>query len=245
MNGVLEGRRVLVAGASSGIGAETVRACVEAGANVCGLARRADRLEDLARQTGACPIVADVRDPDAVMQGLERAAAILGGLDTVVNSAGVMRLGGVENGNLDDWRMMFDVNVFGLLTVTRAAIPYLRDANGGDFVNIGSMAGRRPPEASGGVYSATKSAVHVISEAVRRELRDTGIRVTVVVPGMVETELRRDVSEAELKKRAQFRGPLIGIPPQAVARVIVNALAEPPEINHWEIALLPTAQGTS
>lgn len=245
MSGVLKGRRVLVAGASSGIGAAAVRACAEAGARVCGLARRGERLVRLHEETGACPIIADVRDVDQVARGLRQAVDVLGGLDAVINSAGVMRLGSFENGNLEDWRMMFDVNVLGLLTVTRAVIPLLREAGGGDIVNIGSMAARRPPEASGGVYSATKSAVHVISEAVRRELHGTGIRVTIVAPGMVETELRRDVADEELRKRAQYRGPLIGIPPQAVARVIVNALAEPPEINHWEIALLPTAQGTS
>lgn len=154
-----------------------------------------------------------------------------------------MRLGSIEETDASVWREMFDVNVFGLLNVTKAAIPLLREAGQGDIINVSSMAGRRVPDAMGGIYAASKAAVNAISETLRRELHGSGIRISVVSPGKVETELRDHISAEQLKLRARKRNPVVGIPAEAVAAVIVAALAAPPNINQYEITVLPTSQG--
>lgn len=242
MTGALHGRRILVTGASSGIGQAAVRACSAGGADVVALARRQSRLAELAEETGAVALCADVADGNAAERAVADAAAALGGLDAVVNCAGVMRLGSIEETDANVWREMFDVNVFGLLNVTKAAIPLLREARRGDVVNVSSMAGKRVPDAMGGIYAASKAAVNAISETLRRELQGTGVRVSIVSPGKVETELRDHISAEQLNLRARKRSPVVGIPAGAVAAVIVAALAAPPDINHYEITVLPTLQ---
>jgi NADP-dependent 3-hydroxy acid dehydrogenase YdfG len=239
----LHHRRILVTGASSGIGHAVVRACSADGANVVALARRESRLAELAEETGAVPVCADVADGDAAERAVTDAAAAMGGLDAVVNCAGSMRLGSVERTDPSVWREMFDVNVFGLLNVTKAAIPLLREAGRGDIVNVSSMAGKRVPDAMGGMYAASKAAVNAISETLRRELHGSGIRISVVSPGKVETELRDHISAEQLKLRARKRSPVVGLPADAVAAVITAALAAPPDINQYEITVLPTSQG--
>jgi NADP-dependent 3-hydroxy acid dehydrogenase YdfG len=236
-------RRILVTGASSGIGQAAVRACSAGGAQVVALARRESRLAELAEETGAIGLCADVADVVAAERAVTEAGVALGGLDAVINCAGAMRLGSIEETDASVWREMFDVNVFGLLNVTKAAIPLLREAGQGDIVNVSSMAGRRVPDAMGGIYAASKAAVNAISETLRRELHGSGIRVSVVSPGKVETELRDHISAEQLKLRARKRSPVVGIPAEAVAAVIVAALAAPPNINQYEITVLPTSQG--
>ena len=241
--GALDGRRILVTGASSGIGGAAVRACTAAGARVVALARRQSRLAHLADQTGAHALSADVADGEVAGRAVADAAAALGGLDAVVNCAGVMRLGSIEQTDGEVWREMFDVNVFGLLNVTKAAIPWLRTSQPADVVNVSSMAGRRVPDAMGGIYAASKAAVNAISETLRRELQGTGIRVAVISPGKVETELRDHISAEQLELRARKRSPVPGISADAVAALIVGTLALPAEINQYEITVLPTQQG--
>lgn len=239
----LNGRRVLVTGASSGIGAATVRACAAAGASVAGLARREERLATLVDEVGAAAVVADITDEPSARRAVDEAAGALGGLDAVVNNAGVMLLGGVAEGRTSDWRRMLDVNVFGLLVVSSAALRHLREAGGGDIVNVSSMAGRRVPSAAGGVYAGTKHAVHAISDGMRREFHGEGVRVTLVSPGVVATELGHDIADASVRERVERNQSEIGLTPDDVARQIVRILAEPPTVTLHEVALLPTAQG--
>lgn len=238
----LQGRRVLVTGASSGIGEACAQALADAGARVACLARRKDRVEALAERLGGAPITADLTDVGAAQAGVERAAEALGGLDGLVNNAGVMRLGLVADGRVEDWRAMLDLNVLGLLVATQAAIGHLRSAGGGDIVNISSMAGRRVPGATAGVYSGTKFAVHAVSEGLRRELHDEGIRVTIVSPGFVETELGDDISDDEVRARVERMKEDVGLAPSDVARQVVRVMAEPAHVTLHEVALLPTAQ---
>lgn len=238
----LHGRRVLVTGASSGIGHATARAVASAGAAVACLARRSERVRALAREVGGVAVPADVTDPGATRAAVDRAARELGGLDGVVNNAGVMLLGTVADGDPSEWRRMLDVNVFGLLTVTQAALPHLRTAGGGDVVNVSSLAGRRVSAPFAGVYSGTKHAVHAISEGLRQELHGDGIRVIVISPGVVRTELGAHMGDEPLRERTASTQDTIGLSPDDVGRQIAGAMAQPPAVTLQEIALLPTAQ---
>jgi NADP-dependent 3-hydroxy acid dehydrogenase YdfG len=238
VGGQLAGRRVLVTGASSGIGEATARACAAEGAAVALLARRAGRLGVLADELGAVAVTADVRDPADAARGAEAAAEQLGGIDALVNNAGVARVGTIADGDVEDWRAMLDTNVLGLLAITKAAIPHLRAAERGDVVNVSSMSGRRVPGHRSAVYSGTKHAVHAISAALRRELHGDGIRVSLVSPGFVDTEIDQHDPDFEVPRDRS------ALPADAVARAISRILAEPPDVNVLEIALLPTAQET-
>src|SRR5205085_8885825 len=185
--GSLDGRRIAITGASSGIGEAAALLLAREGAAVALGARREDRLEDLkGRIEGdggtAVALRADVADEQNAHAFVNGAAEALGGLDGLINNAGVMLLGPVEGTNTDEWRQMVEVNLLGLLYCTQAAIPLIRDAGGGDIVNISSVAGR-VANAFGGVYSLTKWGVVGFSEALRKELAGSKIRVGCVEPG--------------------------------------------------------------
>jgi NADP-dependent 3-hydroxy acid dehydrogenase YdfG len=205
MTEALKDTVALVTGASSGIGAATARALAARGAAVALLARRADRLAALAddlRAAGATALVldADITDRQQAQDAVERAVAELGRLDTVVNNAGVMLTGPVAEAPAGEWDRMLAVNVEGLLHVTRAAIPHLIRAaqdsprRVADLVTISSTAGRvaRPGTA---VYSLTKFGVGAFSESLRQELQPRRVRVGVVEPGTVDTELSSHLRE--------------------------------------------------
>lgn len=242
----LDGRRVLVTGASSGIGAATARAVAAAGGNVALLARRRERLEELAEELATdrsgVAVPCDVTDTAAARRAVDEAASALGGLDAVVNSAGVARPDLVSEADPADWQLMFDVNVIGLLAVTQAAIPHLRSAGGGNIVNVSSMSGRRLSSAPMTVYSGTKFAVHVISEGLRRELHGDGIRVTILAPGFVETEIFDELEDEAQRQRYQQAMEAVGLPAEVVAEHIVHALAAPADVTVYEVALYPTSQ---
>lgn len=240
--GTLAGRRVVVTGASAGIGESTVRRCIAQGARVAGIARRGDRLRQLAAETGLVPVVADVAAPGGANAAVSEAAERLGGIDVLVNNAGVYLLGGLEHGKVEDWRHMFEVNVLAALTVSQAALPHLKASSTPHVVNVSSVGGRRVARVSTAVYSATKFALHAISEGMRQELHPQGIRVTVVSPGVVQTELGVGTGDPALLAEVQAKQAAIGLPPDAVARAIVYALSEPPEVAVFEVVVLPTAQ---
>ena len=200
MAGRLDQTVALVTGASSGIGEATARALAAEGAAVAVVARRADRLETLAaeiRDGGgtALPIEADVASPEEASAAVERAVSELGRLDTLVNNAGVMLLGPAVDGPLEEWQRMLDVNVAGLLYCTHAALPHLLRAASeaprqvADLVNISSVAGRVARVGSG-VYNLTKHGVGAFSESLRQEVTSRHVRVSLVEPGAVDTELR-------------------------------------------------------
>lgn len=205
MSGRLSGTVALVTGASSGIGEATARRLAEDGAAVALLARRQDTLTRLAgdiRADGgtALPVAADIADADQAGQAVERAVAELGRLDTVVNNAGLMLLGPVADAPADEWERMLDVNVRGLLHVSRVALPHLiraaADSQRGvaNLVNISSTAGRvaRPGSA---VYNLTKFGVNAFAEALRQEVVGKRVRVSVIEPGTVATELSTHVRD--------------------------------------------------
>lgn len=234
----LEGRRVLVTGASSGIGEATARELARRGVRVACMARTKEKVEDLAREIGGVALAADVGDEQAACRAVDEAAEGLGGLDAVANIAGVQLLAPFSDGRYEEWRRLLDTNVFGLLVVTHAALRHLREAGGGDIVNMGSIAGRRVTGSDGAVYSGTKFAVHAISEAIRRELHGENIRVMVISPGWVNTNLGKDMADEEIRENLQRRQEEIGLAPEDVARQISRVLAEPRHIMLHEVAVM-------
>jgi NADP-dependent 3-hydroxy acid dehydrogenase YdfG len=195
----LDGTVALVTGASSGIGEATAEILAQNGAAVALVARRIDRLDDLAaklKSDGApvLPIQADVANRDEAYDAVDRVAAEFGRLDIVINNAGVMLLGPIENAPVEEWERMVNVNLLGLLYCSKAALPHLLKAADGeprgvaDLVNVSSVAGRVPRLGSG-VYNATKHAVGAFSESLRQEVTGRHVRVSLVEPGAVTTEL--------------------------------------------------------
>lgn len=241
----LAGRVAAITGASSGIGAATAVALSRAGAVVALGARRRDRLEELAaRLEGPSSIhEVDVTDEQQARSFIESAHAEHGGLHLLVNNAGVMLLGPVQGANAAEWRTMLDVNLWGLLICTHAALPLISESGGGDVVNLSSVAGRRA-DAGAAVYNMTKFGVHAFSEALRQEALHAGVRVTIVAPGFVETELQGHntnpvVVHAMTRSREQIGEVL---QPEDIADAIVHAVSRPRHVCVNEIIVRPTAQ---
>jgi clavulanate-9-aldehyde reducatase len=248
MGATLEGRKAVVTGASSGIGEATALAFADAGATVALGARRKDRLEDLAKRIGAEGGTAhafevDVGDEAAARSFIEGAAEQMGGLDILVNNAGVMLLGPVEGSDADEWRQMINVNVLGLLYCTQAALPLIRDSGGGNIVNISSVAGRVAAMGAG-VYNFTKFGVVGFSEALRQEAMHSGIRVTVVEPGFVETELqghnKNPVVVEAIEKMREQTGEVLQA--EDIAAAIHYVVSQPQRVNIGEMLIRPTGQ---
>lgn len=206
MSNPLDGTAALVTGASSGIGAAIARALASRGASVALVARRADQLDDVAdaiRAEGgaALPIVADITDSTQARAAVETAAREFGRLDTLVNNAGVMLIGPVSDAPDGEWDRMIDLNLRGMLAVTRAALPHLVSAAAtsarsvADIVNVSSTAGRVAGPGNA-VYSLTKFGLNAFSESLRQELRSQRVRVGSIMPGTVDTELGTHVRAA-------------------------------------------------
>ncbi|HEX4361648.1 MAG TPA: SDR family NAD(P)-dependent oxidoreductase [Pseudonocardia sp.] len=245
MAGLLRGRRLLVTGASAGIGAAVARAAVAAGARVALLARNKDRLADLATELGpdAIPVTCDITDDVAIPRAVDDAVARLGGgLDGLVNAAGVFTAGPLSDTDPAAWRAMFEVNVLGLLAVTKAAVPHLRAGNAPSVVNVSSMSGRRVARFESGVYAATKFAVHALGESLRGELAPRGIRVSTVAPGLVDTGIADGWPAGEFADAFRERLHGDGLPAAAVADAVVHVLSTPAEVNVVEYAVLSVRQ---
>src|SRR3954452_8612403 len=242
----LQGRTVAITGASSGIGEATALACAGAGAAVALAARREDRIRDLAgriEEEGgrAVALPTDVSDERQARAFIEHAYEQLGGLDALVNNAGLMLLGPIPGAATEEWRRMVDVNRYGVLYCTHAALPVMLEKGAGHIVNVSSVAGRFA-RAGSGVYNLTKWGVGAFSEALRQEVTAQGIRVTVVEPGAVATELpghnRPEVLQA---MAAAFEG-VEPLEADDIARAIVYALASPQNVSVKEILIRPTGQ---
>ena len=248
MAGALEGRKALITGASSGIGEATALAFAGEGAAVALGARRKDRLDELvARIEGdggrAVAIEADVSDEAQANSLVRQAADELGGLDALVNNAGVMLLGPVFGADTEEWRRMIEVNLLGLLYCTHAALPLMAEGGGGHIVNLSSVAGRTA-NLGVAVYNMTKWGVVGFSEALRQEALHSNVRVTCVEPGFVETELQGHntnplVVEATNKMREGI-GDLLQA--DDIARAIAFAVSQPPHVAVNEMLIRPTRQ---
>ena len=246
MGDELSGRVVAVTGASSGIGEATALACAREGAAVALAARRLDRIEALAEKITAAggkaiAVQTDVGEEDEARAFIARTHSELGRLDVLVNNAGVMLLGPIEHADTEEWRRMIHANVFGVLYCTHAALPLMKAQGAGHIVNVSSVAGR-VARAGSGVYNLTKWGVGAFSEALRQETVEMGIRVTLIEPGAVATELpghnRPDVLEAMAKNFA-------GVTPlesEDIARAVLYAIASPPNVAINEVLIRPSGQ---
>ena len=246
--GKLEGKVAVITGASSGIGEATAEALAREGAAVALLARRHDRLLELAGRIEdeggrALPLEVDVSDHGKVEAAMAEVRGELGGLNVLVNNAGVMLLGTVEGWDIRDWQRMVDVNVLGLLYCTREALPMLRDSGGGHIVNISSVAGRTANFGSA-VYNLTKWGVVGFSEALRQEALNSNIRVTCVEPGFVVTELQGHNEHPMVVEGIEKMREEVGEPLQSedIAEAIRWAVTQPERVNVNEVLVRPTGQ---
>jgi NADP-dependent 3-hydroxy acid dehydrogenase YdfG len=243
----LSGKAVAITGASSGIGEATALTLARAGASVALGARRKDRIDELAARIEdeggtAVALEVDVSDEAAARGFVEAAHGRLGRLDTLVNNAGVMLLGPVEQADSEDWRTMINVNLLGLMYCTHAALPIMLGQESGDIVNISSVAGRFA-RAGNAVYAATKFGVGAFSEGLRNEITERGVRVTLIEPGFVDTELQShntgEVLETLEAMREHLRDPLRA---QDIANGILYAVSQPPNVSINEVLIRPTRQ---
>ena len=249
----LQGTVALVTGASSGIGEATARALAAEGATIAAVARRKDRLDALVAEIDAgggkaVAIEADVGQQDEAVAAVETAAVQCGSLDVVVNNAGVMLLGPFVDAPTEEWDRMIDVNVKGLLYVAHAAMPHLlRAAEGSerkvaDLVNISSVAGRIARSGSG-VYNLTKFGVGAVSESLRQEVTQKHVRVSLVEPGAVSTELvdhnREEIQETINKRFADMER----LEAEDIADAITYVVTRPRHVAINEFLVRPTEQG--
>jgi clavulanate-9-aldehyde reducatase len=246
MNESLSQQVVAITGASSGIGEATALACAQAGAAVALAARREDRIEALAqriRDDGgkAWAMTADVGEEDEARAFVEGAKSELGRLDALVNNAGVMLLGPIAGAPTDEWRTMIHANVYGVLYCTHAALPIMQEQGSGHIVTVSSVAGRFA-RAGSGVYNLTKFGVGAFCEALRQETAEAGIRVTLIEPGAVATELaghnRPEILEV-------MRKTFAGVEPlqaEDIARAVVYAIGQPPNVAVNEVLVRPAGQ---
>jgi NADP-dependent 3-hydroxy acid dehydrogenase YdfG len=252
MAGLLDGTAALVTGASSGIGEATALQLAEAGAAVALVARRVERLDALAKRIEASGgkavvIEADVTDQSAAESAVRTAIDALGRLDVLVNNAGVMLLGPVVDAPLEEWQRMIDLNLKGLLYVSHAAMPHLLAATElaprqvADIVNISSVAGRVARSGSA-VYNATKWGVNAFSEALRQEVTGKHLRVGLVEPGAVSTELASHNRPEVLESIRQRFGSIDRLQSEDIARSIVFMVTQPRHSAVNEILIRPTEQ---
>lgn len=236
------GRTAIVTGASSGIGEATARALILARYNVVLAARREKRLNDLASELGerALAVPTDITDPSACAALVARTIERFGVIDALINNAGMGIYAPLTEGNPEDWRKMFDVNVLGGLYTTRAAIRHMVERGSGDVVFISSVAGRRVPRGDGIVYAATKHAITAIAEGLRMDVSQQGIRVIAVEPGLVRTEFpERSFSSAE---EYYADKKYIALSAADVANAVLYAIGQPPNVSVNEILIRPTEQ---
>ena len=249
MAGALAGKSAIITGASSGIGTATARALATAGAAVTLAARRADRLDALAAELGrdgarVAVQPTDMRVETDILRLCALARERFGGIDVLVNNAGLGREAPLSSAPTEAWREMLEVNVLGLCIATREAI---RDMDGrgaaGHIVNVSSMAGHRVPGPGSGVYAGTKFAVRAITEGVRQELRARGsaIRVSCVSPGYVETEFA-EVYSGSREAAAQTYSRIKVLEARDVAAAILWIVTQPPHVEVHDVLVRPTAQ---
>ena len=247
----LEGTVALVTGASSGIGEATARILARRGARVSLVARRKERLEALAAEIHSgggrtLTIEADVSDQAQAAGAVEQTVAELGRLDTLVNNAGVMLLGPIVDAPLEEWERMISVNVLGLLYCTHAGLPHLlRSAENeprrvADIVNVSSVAGRRANRGSG-VYNLTKFGVNAFSESLRQEVTRQHVRVSIVEPGAVKTELRSHL-RPEIRSQPSLFDEIEILEAEDIADAIAYIVTRPRREAVNEILIRPTEQ---
>lgn len=233
---------VVITGASSGIGASIAKAFSAAGHPLCLLARRIDRLEALELPNTLCKQV-DITDREAFIAAVTEAESIYGPADALVNNAGCMLLGELSTQAPSEWQQMFDINVMGVLNGIHAVLPQMKARHGGTIINISSIAGRKtfPSHVA---YCGTKFAVHAMSENLREEVADDGVRVITIAPGAVETDLLSHTTNQDIIDGYQDWKQSMGgaIAPEDIASSTLFAYQQPQNVCIREIVVAATRQ---
>lgn len=242
----ITGKTVVITGASSGLGEATARYLSERGAIVVLGARRKERIDALAAEINgkggeALAVATDVSDAAQVQRLVDAAVKKFGRVDVMLNNAGLMPHSPLERRKIPDWDRMIDVNLKGVLYGIAAALPQMQRQKSGHFINVSSVAGHKV-RAGGAVYSATKTAVRVLSEGLRLEVKPWNIRTTIISPGAVDTELAQSITEPDIAAGMQQFYDEYAIPAESFARTVAFAIGQPDDVDINEILFRPTRQ---
>jgi len=242
----ITGKVVVITGASSGLGEATARYLAERGAAVVLGARRAERLQalvdEITRAGGkASAVVTDVTDPLQVQALVDAAVDTHGRVDVILNNAGVMPHSPLERRKIDDWNRTIDINIKGVLYGIAAALPHMQRQRAGHIINVSSVAGHKVGK-NNAVYAATKTAVRVITEGLRQEVKPWNLRTTIISPGAVATELPNSITEADVAKGIGAFYEEYAISAQSFARAVAFAIDQPDDVDINEILFRPTRQ---
>lgn len=246
MNENIEGKVVVITGASSGLGEAAARRLASRGATVVLGARRIERLQSLAdelEQDGgkALAVATDVTRRDQVEDLIGAAVDNFGQVDVLLNNAGLMPLAPMERLKVDEWERMLDVNLKGTLYGIAAVLPHMKARKAGHIINVSSVYGHKVAPGAA-VYCATKFAVRALSEGLRQEVKPYNIRTTVISPGAVSTELLDHISEKDIAEDVRERVSQIAVPADTFARMVAFAISQPADVDVNEILFRPTAQ---
>lgn len=246
MSDNIEGKVVVITGASSGLGEAAARHLSALGAAIVLGARRENRIQSLAKELRdrggkALAIGTDVTALDQVKKLADAAVEEFGRIDVMINNAGLMPQSLLERLKVDEWNRMIDVNIKGVLYGIAAALPYMQRQKSGHFINVSSVAGHKVGPGTA-VYAATKYAVRALSEGLRQEVKPYNIRTTVISPGAVATELPNTVSDPEVAARIEKYYADVAIPADSFARAVAFAIGQPEEVDVNEILYRPTRQ---
>ena len=241
-------KTVLITGATSGIGRATAYELAGHGFNLILCGRRQERLNqiqrDLESQTSIHCLNFDVRDRDEVLKAIESLPEEFNTIDILINNAGNAHgLDPIDSGSLDDWDAMMDINVKGLLYVSKAVIPQMTERQSGHIINIGSSAGKEVYP-KGNVYCGSKHAVLAITEGMRLDLNPYGIKVAAINPGLVETEFSEVRFKGDKKVDTVYKG-YKALQPEDVAEMIHFVISRPPHVNIADVLMFCTAQASS
>lgn len=242
----IKGKVIVITGASSGMGEATARDLAAKGAKVALGARRLDRLDgivkDITEAGGeAVAVATDVTKRADVQALVDTAKDRFGRVDVIFNNAGLMPLSPLESLRIDEWDQMIDVNIKGTLYGIAAALPIFKEQKSGQVINVSSVYGHITV-ASGAVYCATKHAVRSLSEGLRQEVKDYNVRVTVISPGAVDTELTQHITEPELGDNVREFVSQIAVPANTMADMVSFAVSQPENVDVNEILFRPTVQ---
>ena len=246
MENNIKGKVVIITVASSGMGEAAAKHLSGLGATVVLGARRADRIEKLAKEIhanggNALAVTVDVTQRVQVKQLVEKAVGQFGRVDVILNNAGIMPLSTMDSLHVDEWDRMIDVNIKGVLNGIAAVLPYMKEQKSGQIINTSSVAGHKVFNGSA-VYSATKYAVRALTEGLRMEVKAYNIRTTIVCPGAVKTELLEHITDADVRQANEEYVGAVGISPDSFARVVAFAISQPEDVDINEIIFRPTSQ---
>lgn len=246
MSDNITGKVIVITGASSGMGEAAARHLAEKGAKVVLAARRVDRIEAIAselKQQGkeATAVQVDVAKYEDVENLIQATVKAYGRVDVLINNAGLMPLSRLDQGKVEEWDQMIDVNLRGVLHGIAAALPYMKAQKSGHIINTASVAAHLIFPASS-VYSATKFAVRALTEGLRQESAAHNIRATLISPGAVKTELLDHITDKEVQAANQDYVENVGVPAETYARMVAFAINEPEDVGVSEIIFRPTAK---